>query len=67
MQALLEAVAKGEEVAPAPAPAFHDRAGHVRIPDKWSHLLKNVLQVRGGTGRALRKLWAVWMCVGLDV
>jgi pre-mRNA-splicing factor 18 len=43
-QALLEAVARGDAVAPAPAPSHVDARGDVGIPAKWSHMLRDALQ-----------------------
>jgi pre-mRNA-splicing factor 18 len=42
--ALLEAMAKGETVAPAPAPTVMDRAGGVKIPDRWDKIIKGALK-----------------------
>lgn len=45
-QALLEALAKGEALAPAPAPAKIDpNSGAVRIPQKWDAKIRSALQV----------------------
>lgn len=44
LQALLEAIAKGDSTAPAPAPGWVDPSGEVKIPEKWEHLLKGALQ-----------------------
>ena len=44
MQALLEAMAKGEETVPAPAIGWVEPTGEVKVPLKWEHLLKGAMQ-----------------------
>jgi hypothetical protein len=44
LQALLEAVAKGDETTPAPAPGWVEPSGAVKVPEKWEHLLKNAMR-----------------------
>ena len=41
---MLEAVAKGDTVAPAPAPSHVDSRGAVGIPARWDHLIRGALQ-----------------------
>lgn len=66
LQALLEALAKGEALAPAPAPAKIDpTSGAVRIPQKWDAKIRHALQV----GLLMLNLcWAKGgLCKGRDV
>jgi len=42
--ALLEAMARGEAVAPAPAPSHLDDKGAIKIPEKWDHVLRGALK-----------------------
>ena len=42
--ALLEAVARGDVVAPAPAPSHVDEKGGVKIPEKWDQVLRGALK-----------------------
>lgn len=42
--ALLEAVARGDAVAPAPAPSHVDEKGAVKIPEKWDQILRGALK-----------------------
>lgn len=56
LQALLEALAKGEALAPAPAPAKIDpTSGAVRIPQKWDAKIRHALQV----GLLMNLRWGV--------
>ena len=41
--ALLEAVARGDMVTPAPAPSHIDSKGAVKIPEKWDQVLRGAL------------------------
>lgn len=47
---LLKAMARGEELRPAPAPAHLDEVtGGVKVPEKWDHIIKEALkEVAGG-------------------
>lgn len=51
--ALLEAVAKGDNTAPAPAPGWVDPlTGSVKVPEKWEHMLQRALSdVRSSDAR----------------
>jgi pre-mRNA-splicing factor 18 len=42
--ALLEAMARGEAVAPAPAPSHLDDKGAIKIPEKWDQVLRGALK-----------------------
>jgi pre-mRNA-splicing factor 18 len=42
--ALLQAVARGDDVAPAPAPAHLDERGRVKVPESWDRTIKNALK-----------------------
>ena len=42
--ALLEAMARGEATAPAPAPSVVDERGAVKIPEKWDQVLKQAMK-----------------------
>lgn len=42
--ALLEAMARGDAVAPAPAPSHLDEKGLVKIPEKWDQVLRGALK-----------------------
>jgi hypothetical protein len=42
--ALVEAMARGEAVAPAPAPSHLDEKGAIKIPEKWDHVLRGALK-----------------------
>jgi pre-mRNA-splicing factor 18 len=42
--ALLEAMARGDAVAPAPAPTHLDDKGAVKIPEKWDQVLRGALK-----------------------
>jgi len=42
--ALLEAMARGEAVAPAPPPSHLDDKGAIKIPEKWDQVLRGALK-----------------------
>jgi pre-mRNA-splicing factor 18 len=42
--ALLEAMARGDRVAPAPAPSHLDDKGAIKIPEKWDQVLRGALK-----------------------
>lgn len=71
-QALLEALAKGETLAPAPAPTKIDpNSGAVRIPQKWDAKIRSALQVgrrvwSRGVQRAVARGEDRCLCLVLD-